>query len=86
VGTAVRGVSRGIISSTFDSISGLIQFKHARVHGLLKVTKTKRSKQIIELLRPAREALHAQWKLTGSPYNHQDDSQKVWHLVTRRCR
>lgn len=48
-----------------DLDKGLIYFKRARVGTVFKATKTKRSKRVIELLQPAREALQEQWKITG---------------------
>lgn len=44
---------------------GVIRYTRAQVRGRYKVTKTKRSTRVHRLLKPAREALEEQWKLTG---------------------
>ncbi|WP_420850750.1 tyrosine-type recombinase/integrase [Pseudomonas lalucatii] len=48
-----------------DLKSGEVTFRRARVRSQYKVTKTRRSKRRIKLLRPALEALQRQYKLTG---------------------
>jgi integrase len=44
---------------------GIIRYQRAKVNGLYKATKTKRSTREHQLLKPAREALQRQWPLTG---------------------
>ncbi|MCW8966086.1 MAG: site-specific integrase [Candidatus Pacearchaeota archaeon] len=61
-------VSEGIALAWEDVIdldNGIIQLNRAQVRTKYKVTKTKRSKRRIELLKPAREALQAQHKITS---------------------
>ncbi|MDH5633084.1 MAG: site-specific integrase [Gammaproteobacteria bacterium] len=48
-----------------DLEAGVIQFRRAIVRGQYKATKTKRSKRQIQLLKPARDALVRQHKLTA---------------------
>ncbi len=48
-----------------DLDSGEVLFRRARVRGIFKATKTKRSKRVHELLSPALAALKAQWLITG---------------------
>ena len=47
-----------------DLDAGIVRFQRAQVRGHYKVTKTKRSNREVKLLRPAREALQAQARLT----------------------
>lgn len=48
-----------------DVERGIVRYKRAVVRGRYKVTKTKRSTRTHHLLKPAREVLQEQWKLTG---------------------
>jgi integrase len=48
-----------------DLEKGLIHFRRSKVRGNYKATKTKRANRIIELVRPAREALKRQYAITG---------------------
>jgi len=48
-----------------DLEKGVVKFQRARVRGKFKTTKTKRSTRVHELVAPAREALQAQWLITG---------------------
>lgn len=48
-----------------DLERGLIRFRRSKVRGKYKATKTKMANRIIELVRPAREVLQAQFELTG---------------------
>ncbi len=49
-----------------DLERGQIRFRRSKVRGRYKATKTKMANRIIELVRPAREALQAQYALTGT--------------------
>ena len=51
-----------------DLKQGTVIFKRAKVHQCThyKSTKTRRSNRKVELIRPARESLDAQWKITGN--------------------
>lgn len=44
---------------------GIIRYRRAMVRGRYKVTKTRRSSRTQKLLKPAREALQKQWRITG---------------------
>lgn len=48
-----------------DLEAGIIRFRRGQVRGHYKVTKTRRSNRELKLLKPAHDALLAQWKLTG---------------------
>lgn len=48
-----------------DLDAGIIRFRRAQVRGHYKVTKTRRSNRELKLLKPAHDALLAQFKLTG---------------------
>ncbi|MDR5868129.1 tyrosine-type recombinase/integrase [Halomonas koreensis] len=48
-----------------DVEKGIIRYRRAVVRGRFKVTKTKRSTRVHHLLKPAREALQEQFKMTG---------------------
>lgn len=48
-----------------DVDKGIIRYRRAVVRGRFKVTKTKRSTRVHHLLKPAREALQAQYAITG---------------------
>lgn len=61
-------VSEGLALAWEDVIDldkGIIQLNRAQVRTKYKVTKTKRSNRRIELLKPAREALQTQHKITS---------------------
>ncbi|SEG14818.1 Arm DNA-binding domain-containing protein [Billgrantia desiderata] len=49
-----------------DVERGIVRYRRAVVRGRFKVTKTKRSTRVHHLLKPAREALQEQWRLTGN--------------------
>lgn len=48
-----------------DLEQGIVRYERAKVIGQYKVTKTRRSTRQHRLMKPAREALQRQWKLTG---------------------
>jgi len=48
-----------------DIEQGIIRYERAKVVGSYRVTKTRRSTRQHRLMKPAREALQRQWKLTG---------------------
>jgi integrase len=49
-----------------DLEAGLIRFRRAKVRGKYRVTKTRRSDRVVELLKPARQALLAQHAITAN--------------------